>query len=85
MNRWYIKGKFTKCKQGGGKVDSKKIGKRLVELRADKSQDEVAEAVGISRSALSMYECGERIPRDEIKIKLANYYRTSVESLFYAC
>lgn len=66
-------------------MDSKKIGKRLVELRADKSQDEVAEAVGISRSALSMYECGERIPRDEIKIKLANYYRTSVESLFYAC
>lgn len=66
-------------------MDSKKIGKRLVKLRADKSQDEVAEAVGISRSALSMYECGERIPRDEIKIKLANYYRTSVESLFYAC
>ena len=66
-------------------MDSKKIGKRLVELRADKSQHEVAEAVGISRSALSMYECGERIPRDEIKIKLANYYRTSVESLFYAC
>lgn len=66
-------------------MNARKIGEKLVELRADKSQDEVAEAVGISRSALSMYECGERIPRDEIKIKLAKYYKTSIESLFYAC
>lgn len=66
-------------------MNARKIGEKLVELRADRSQDEVAEAVGISRSALSMYECGERIPRDEIKIKLAKYYKTSIESLFYAC
>lgn len=66
-------------------MNARKIGEKLVELRADRSQDEVAEAVGISRSALSMYECGERVPRDEIKIKLAKYYKTSIESLFYAC
>ena len=66
-------------------MNARKIGEKLVELRADRSQDEVAEAVGISRSALSMYECGERIPRDEIKIKFAKYYKTSIESLFYAC
>ena len=65
-------------------MDALKIGARLAKLRGDKGQDEVAEAVGISRSALSMYECGERIPRDEIKIRLADYYQTSVESLFYA-
>lgn len=29
-----------------------------------------------------MYETGNRIPRDEIKVKLAHYYSTSVERLF---
>lgn len=64
-------------------MDAAKIGNRLTALRADKKQEEVAKAVGISSSALSMYECGERIPRDEIKIKLAGYYHTTVEALFY--
>lgn len=64
-------------------MDAKKIAGRLIKLRGDKKQEEVVKAVGISRSALSMYECGERIPRDEIKVKLANYYRKSVEEIFF--
>ena len=59
------------------------IGKRLTDLRGEKSQSEVAEAVGITQAALSMYERGERIPRDNIKIKLANYYGVSVAALFF--
>lgn len=42
----------------------------------------MTEAIGISVSALTMYETGNRIPRDEIKVKLAHYYSTSVERLF---
>ena len=38
-------------------MDAIIIGKRLAELRGDKTQEEVARAVGISTSALSMYEC----------------------------
>lgn len=64
-------------------MDSRKIGKRLVELRGNRSQDIVAKACGISVSALSMYEQGNRIPRDEIKLKLSEYYRTSVQDLFF--
>lgn len=60
-----------------------KIGKKLSNLRGDKSQEEVAKAVGISSSALSMYECGERIPRDVIKVKLASYYNQSVQAIFF--
>lgn len=60
-----------------------KIGNRLVELRGDRSQSVVAKAVGISDSALSMYECGERIPRDAVKIKIANYYGKTVQSIFF--
>ena len=58
------------------------VAKKLVELRGDKKREEVANACGISTSALAMYEQGERIPRDDIKIKLAKYYNRSVESIF---
>ena len=64
-------------------LDGKIIGSKLVQLRGTKTQDEVAAANGISISALSMYEQGNRIPRDEIKVKLARYYKTSVEAIFF--
>lgn len=64
-------------------MQSKKIGNRLIKLRGDKSQSEVARAVGISDSALSMYECGERIPRDSVKVKLAEYYGETVQAIFF--
>jgi putative transcriptional regulator len=55
----------------------------LRKLRGAKTQDEVAEAVGISKSALSLYENGERVPRDEIKKKLADYYNRTVQHIFF--
>ena len=64
-------------------LNAKKIGRRLVKLRGNTSRDVVAKAVGISVSAISMYENGERIPRDEIKIKLANFYKKSVQEIFF--
>ena len=59
------------------------IAKRLVELRGERTQKEVAESLGISISALSMYEVGQRIPRDEIKIKIAKYYKNTVQDIFF--
>lgn len=59
------------------------IGKRLSQLRGERELKVVAEAVGISISALSMYESGERVPRDDVKMALANYYKTTVQSLFF--
>ena len=64
-------------------MDKQVIGVRLIALRGEKSRTEVAEKVGVSVSALQMYENGERIPRDEIKIRLANYYNQTVESIFF--
>ena len=76
---------YTRCKQKEGEnlIDKKAIGKRLTELRGGKTQTEVAKSVGISPSALAMYENGNRIPRDEIKISLAEYYRTTVQKIFF--
>lgn len=39
--------------------DLKEMGKKIRELRNKRSQDEVAQALGISRGALSFYENGE--------------------------
>ena len=60
------------------------ISKKLVDLRGNKSQVEVAKELGISTSALSMYENGERIPRDPIKIRIADYYKTPIQDIFFA-
>lgn len=59
------------------------IAKKLMELRGNRSREEVAKACGISISALAMYEQGERIPRDDIKIRLASYYNRSVNFIFF--
>ena len=65
-------------------IRAKETGERLRELRAERGQAEVAEAIGVSTMAISQYETGKRIPQDKIKIKLARYFGQSVESLFYA-
>ena len=58
------------------------IAERLIAARGDRRREDVADVVGVSLSAIAMYENGERIPRDEIKIRLADYYNTTVQALF---
>lgn len=55
----------------------------LRELRGDRSQSEIAAAVGITKSSWAMYERGERNPRDEIKKKIAAYFGKTVQEIFY--
>lgn len=75
---------YTKCvRKKVNKMDKIIIAKRLIKLRGNKTQDKVARELGISRSALGMYEQGERIPRDEIKIKIADYYGKTVQEIFF--
>lgn len=65
-------------------MDAKKIGERLRKLRGSRTQKEVADAVGITAMAISQYESGERIPRDEIKKSLAEYYKRTVNFIFFS-
>ena len=46
-------------------------------------REAVANAVGISISALGMYEQGRRIPRDEVKVRLSKFYGVPVEKIFF--
>ncbi len=52
-------------------------------MRGDKDAKIVADSLGISISALFMYERGERIPRDQIKVRIAHYYGLPVQDIFY--
>ena len=59
------------------------LGRRLKELRGDRSRDKVAAAIGISSSALGMYECNTRIPRDDVKKRIADYFGVTIQQLFF--
>lgn len=65
-------------------MNAKVIGERLLQLRGKQKREDVAKAIGVSVSAMSMYENGERIPRDAIKIKLAAYYEKTVQEIFFS-
>jgi len=62
---------------------AKEIGKSLTELRGNTPRAVVAEAIGVSNSAMQMYENGERVPRDETKVALAAFFHTTVGTLFF--
>lgn len=64
-------------------MDADKIAKRLVALRGDRSRAEIAEKIGVSVSAMQMYENGERIPRDETKKKIADLFGKTVQQIFF--
>ena len=64
-------------------MDGEKIGQILRGLRGEKSAVEVSSALGISKSALAMYERGDRLPRDDLKGRIANSYKKSVQSRWF--
>jgi len=64
-------------------MNALEIGKRLIDLRGNRTQEEVAKDNNLSLSAIGMYERGERIPKDEIKIRLAKYYGKTVQEIFF--
>ncbi len=64
-------------------IDATAMAKKLVLLRGNKTQDEVAKDLGISKSALCMYETGKRVPRDPLKARIAKYYKKSIVYIFF--
>jgi transcriptional regulator with XRE-family HTH domain len=59
------------------------IGASILNLRKSKnlSQAELAQALGISRSALSLYEIGKREPDFKLLCNIANYFDVSTDYL----
>ena len=59
------------------------IGEKLIELRGNKSIETVAEAIDVTTQAIWNYENNKRVPKDEIKIRLATYYGVPVGEIFF--
>lgn len=59
------------------------LSKRIKLLREEQSlnQSQLAEKLGIAVSSISQYESGDRIPSDDIKIKMADYFEVSLDFL----
>ena len=47
------------------------------------SQQELANLLGVSQSAINKYELGTRKPSDKIKVKIAKLFNMSVEDIFF--
>lgn len=56
---------------------------RALRIKTNKSLEEVAEEIGISYQSMQAYESDIRNPRDQVKIKLANYFGTTVADIFF--
>jgi len=65
-------------------AEKMRIGEKLRQLRGDKTREEVASCVGISVSAMTMYENNKRVPRDEIKLRLSKYFGKTVQEIFFS-
>ena len=56
---------------------------RMVALRGEKSQREIALELDIPLSTYAMVEAGHRFPRKELQAKLAKYFNVTVDDLFF--
>lgn len=59
-----------------------KTGERLRMLRGSMTQKEVAAGCGITLASLASYERGERVPRDEIKVRFSTFFGVPITSIF---
>ena len=66
-------------------LDAVQIGNRIKGLRESRKETmmDLSRAIGTSESAIGMYESGQRVPRDEIKIRIAEHFTVPVESIFF--
>lgn len=64
-------------------MNRQEIGRRLRKLRGDRTLETVAKELNVTPMAVSLWERGERVPNDDIKIRIAAYYKQSVTALFF--
>lgn len=60
-----------------------KVSNRLEEKRGKRTIRSVCNDLCIPYSTLRSYEKGWRRPPDKVKVRLAEYYHTTVQELFY--
>lgn len=66
-------------------ISAENIGAKISGLRilSGETMEALARSINVTQSAITMYESGRRIPRDEIKIRIADHFGVPVESIFF--
>lgn len=59
------------------------IAEKLRKLRGNRPVEEIALYLGVTSSAVMMYERGDRVPKDTVKVKYAELTGISVQTLFF--
>lgn len=47
------------------------------------SQAELGAALGVTKQAILNYELGYRVPTDDLKVKIAEFFHLSVQEIFF--
>lgn len=74
---------FTDSNRVREEVIDLTTGQKIRQLRGEMTQEQAANLIGVTKTALSMYENDERVPRDEIKKRIAAAFGQTVGALFY--
>lgn len=71
--------------RGGESVVDNYIKDNLKHLRERKglTQTAIAKALGVGVTTYNAWETGQNIPRDEMKVKIAEFYGLSVGYIFF--
>lgn len=71
--------------KGGDNVSDNYIKDNLKFLRERKklTQTAISKALGVNPSTYNAWETGQNIPRDEMKVKIADFYGLSVGYIFF--
>lgn len=65
-------------------LNAEEIGRRLRELRGvHRTLADVSDGSGVSAQQVSQYENGQRIPSAETVVRLAAYYDTTTDYIFF--
>ena len=77
--------KMKPQQRGGDNVANNYIKDNLKILRERKglTQTAVAKALGVGTTTYNAWETGQNIPRDEMKVKIAEFYGLSVGYIFF--
>lgn len=71
--------------EGGGRKRARRLDKlTLLRLSRGLRQQDVALGIGITTSYYGMIEQGVRLPQLHVAYKLAHFFNTSIEDIFFA-
>ena len=57
---------------------------KMLREKKGKTQAEMAEIINVSQSSYNQYEAGLKVPRDDVKVRIAEYFGKTVQYIFFS-